>query len=136
MSRRKRRAGTARVEEVRKRIDEWRRTRTQRGKMPEPLWAAAVEVAREHGVYAACRELGVSYTSLKSRVEARRGKASKGTSEPTFVELAPGFPLVGGRVGMVLELTASDGCKLAVQLAPGDRVDVVGLAREFWRRGA
>ena len=51
------------------------------------------------------------------------------------MELAPGLPFASGRTTTTLELTASDGSKLAVQLAPDDRVDVVGLAREFWSRG-
>ena len=95
-----------------------------------------MRVAREHGVYAASRELRVSYTSLKSRVEAggREERRWERTPGAGFVELAPGLPLVSGRGGMILELTAGDGCKLAVQLAPDDKVDVVGLAREFWSR--
>lgn len=137
MSRRTRRAGRASIEDVRMRIEEWRRTRAKRCKMPELLWAAAVGVAREHGIYAASRELRVNYTSLRSRVEARGGKEqpSKSTAGASFVELAPGLPWVSGRGGMIVELTASDGSKLALQLAPDDKVDVLGLAREFWRRG-
>jgi hypothetical protein len=51
------------------------------------------------------------------------------------VELDGVLPFVGGRAARVLELTAGDGSKLVVQLAPEDAVDVVGLAREFWSRG-
>jgi len=37
--------------------------------MPEELWAAAVELAEARGVFAISRELGLSYKSLKSRVD-------------------------------------------------------------------
>jgi hypothetical protein len=39
-----------RTESLRQQIEHWRRTRTKRWPMLEPLWRGAVELARERGV--------------------------------------------------------------------------------------
>lgn len=105
--------------------------------MPEPLWAAAVAVAREHGVYAASRDLRVRYESLRARMGASRTKSapSKRPAAPAFVQIGGALPLAASSSGTSVEATASDGAKLAIRLGGGETVDVVGLVREFWSRG-
>ncbi len=127
------RAPTPEIERIRERIGQWRRTRAKKTRMPEELWVAAIALAREHGLYAAAHGLGVSYNSLKQRVQGTRAKKRepKG-SAPTFVELGGPLPFGGG--GPTVELTDSDGAKLAVRLAVSEIIDITGLAREFWRR--
>ena len=56
--------GIAGLEDVRERLESWRRTRTTRG-IPEVLWRSAVRLARRAGVYAVARGLGLNYDSLK-----------------------------------------------------------------------
>lgn len=138
MSRKSRQARAPRIEQLRQRIEEWRRTRPGRCRMPEPLWAAAVAAAREHGLYATSQGLRVSYDSLKTRMGARRGgpAAAKPPAATTFVEIGNPLPFVSGTSGASVELTTGDGAKLAIRLAAGDTLDVVGLAREFWGRPA
>jgi hypothetical protein len=103
--------------------------------MPEKLWEAAVAVAHKHGVNAASRTLRVNYGALKSRLvsafpaSGAKRQSSKPPTAAAFVE--PNPPLGFGN-GTVLELTDSDGRKLAIRLAAGEDVDLVGLAREFW----
>jgi hypothetical protein len=70
MGRRKRDAFPAGVNEVRRRIEHWRETRTRRSPMPGDLWEAATSLARVHGIYTIAREFGLHYDSLKSRVGA------------------------------------------------------------------
>ena len=120
---------------IRERILHWRRTRVKKTRMPEELWAAAVALAGEHGLYATARGLGVSYDSLKQRVQGTRArkKEPKGWAA-AFVELGAPLPLGGGWGGPTLELTDSDGSKLAVRLAANETIDITGLAREFWSR--
>ena len=74
MSRKTRQAGTSRMQQVGRRIEHWRETGGRLGRMPEPLWAAAMALAREHGVYATAQGLGLSYNSLGARVEGRGPK--------------------------------------------------------------
>jgi hypothetical protein len=134
MSRKTRQARTPRIEQVSQRIENWRRTRERRTRMPEPLWKAAVAVAREDGLYATSRRLRVNYESLKARVGggAKRSRPSAG-----FVELSPapaiGTPPVGG---LVVELVGAGGEKLTIRLAEAGDVDVAALARDFWSRSA
>jgi len=55
-------------------------------KLPESLWQAAVELARQHGVYPVAHPLRLDYMRLKKRLGGgpnRRTKAHK----PAFVEL-------------------------------------------------
>jgi hypothetical protein len=140
MSRKARRASTRTpdIERVRQRIEQWRRTRAKKTRMPEELWAAAVALARDHGIYAASRGLRVNYESLKTRLKGRRleKRAPKPASAATFIELGAPLAFAGGRAGATLELVDSTGAKLAVHLAAGDTVDLLGLAREFWNRPA
>ena len=138
MSRKTRRARTARMEQVSRRIEHWRETRARRGRMPERLWEAAVALAGEHGVYATSQGLRVNYDSLRARVQGQRPKrrSAKGRGA-AFVELGPTLPL--GPVsptGPVVELTGADGQKLTLRLAGPGELDLPGLVREFWSREA
>jgi hypothetical protein len=75
------------LEEARRRIARWRETRPYRGAaMPTALWAAALALARQHGLYTTARTLRVDYGSLKKRL----GPADAGgVPSPAFVELPP-----------------------------------------------
>ena len=70
MGRAKARLSDVRIEPLRRLIERWRQTRAKRSPMPEPIWQRAVELAREHGVYATAQALGLSYGSLRTRTEA------------------------------------------------------------------
>lgn len=73
MGREKTRLHDPRVDRLRKQIERWRQTRTKRSAMPARLWGVTAELAREHGVYAAAQALGLSYTSLRTRIGATAG---------------------------------------------------------------
>ena len=94
MGRKKTRLTDVRLEALRRQIERWRGTRTKRSPMPESLWQVAAALAREHGVYAAAQELGLSYGSLRTRAEAdepgRARAKGAGLARATFVELGAG----------------------------------------------
>ncbi len=73
--------------QLQRQLDQFRSTQPQRTKLPEALWQAAVELARQHGIYPVAHPAAwLDYMGLKRRlggVPALRRKASK----PTFVEL-------------------------------------------------
>jgi hypothetical protein len=54
--------------------------------MPEDLWRAATDLAREHGAWATARAVGVRYDTLSPRVKELGGGALHGRTR--FVELA------------------------------------------------
>ena len=106
--------------------------------MPEPLWEAAVKLAREQGVYATSQCLRVNYDSLRTRLQRRApARSGGGKASATFVELGPVLPLGGpSAAGAVLELTGTKGRKLTLRLPGLDGGDVVGLVRTLWGRRA
>lgn len=77
------------LEQLRQRFAEFRTTQPARSRLPEPLWAAATELATRYGVHRIARELRLDYTGLKKRLEQRkRPKPKLGAAvSPTFIEL-------------------------------------------------
>jgi hypothetical protein len=47
------------------RFARWRKSHTGRLPIPDPLWAAATEMAREHGVFRTAKVLSLEYGKLK-----------------------------------------------------------------------
>ena len=70
--------GEARLEEVRRQFEHWRRTRERRTRIPEPLWTAAVELAGMVGVGPTAKALGIHPDSLKRQVKAAADSALAG----------------------------------------------------------
>ena len=71
------------IVQLQRQLDQFQPRRT---KLPESLWQAAVELARQHGIYPVAHPLRLDYMGLKKRlggVPIVRRKASK----PAFVEL-------------------------------------------------
>ncbi len=101
-------------------LDQFRSTQPRRTKLPESLWQAAVELARQHGLYPVSHPLRLDYTGLKKRLEGvprARQKAPK----PTFVELIAPPPAPPEEC--IIEFEASSGGKMRIQwksVAPPD----------------
>src|SRR2546423_2564709 len=74
------------IAQLQRQLEQFRSTQPRRTKLPESLWQAAVELARQHGVYSVAHPLRLDYMGLKKRlgdIPAVRRKANK----PAFVEL-------------------------------------------------
>jgi hypothetical protein len=99
------------IEQLQRQLDEFRSTRPHRTKLPEALWQAAVELARQHGVYAVARPLRLDYTGLKKRLDGVPGSPKKAT-KATFVELIPDHPVMAE---CVIEFESSLGSKMRIQ---------------------
>jgi hypothetical protein len=112
--------------QARSRFQTWRARRQVGGRIPEPLWALAVQLVCRHGVSRTAAALGLDYYSLKRRAEA--ASPPKATS-PAFVELPA--PVVLGKQ-CVFELDNGAGSTLRVQLMGYDTADVEALARRLW----
>jgi hypothetical protein len=111
--------------------------------MPGELWEAAAALAAEHGVYAVSRQLGLSYESLRRRVDqvSMRGVGEE-SSGAGFVEVSAaqllasaGQGSVRGAVGVEVEVWGGDGARLWVRTGDLGRLDVAGVVRAFlsWR---
>jgi len=82
----RRRRQLPRVEEVEAHLEEWRRNRQGRAAIPDELWSAATEVARQDGVSRTATALRLDYAKLKRLVMAADG-VEKRTTTPSFMEL-------------------------------------------------
>ena len=56
------------LEVVRNQFESWRKRRRCRSRIPESLWQAAVQLCKEHSVFAVSRALRLNYNGLKNRV--------------------------------------------------------------------
>ena len=118
------------VAQLQRQLEQFRSTRPRRTKLPEALWQAAVELARQHGVYPVAHPLRLDYTTLKKRLDgspALRRKATK----PAFVELvAPSHTQLEE---CVIEFESSGGSKMRIQwkaTAPPDWTTLLRAWRE------
>ena len=60
------------MRKVYRRFERWRSTHTTRLPIPERLWAAAVDLAREHGVSRTAQALRLEYGKLRRLMESAR----------------------------------------------------------------
>ena len=117
------------IVQLQRQLDQFRSTQPRRTKLPESLWQAAVELARQHGVYSVAHPLRLDYMGLKKRlggVPIRRRKATK----PAFVELIA--PHATPLEECVIEFDAPSGSKMRIQWKASATPDWVGLLRA-WR---
>ena len=56
------------IAQLQRQLDQFRSTQRRRTKLPESLWQAAVELARQHGVYPVAHPLRLDYMGLKKRL--------------------------------------------------------------------
>ena len=119
------------MRKVYRRLERWRSKRKGRARIPELLWAAAGELAREHGVNQVSRVLRLEFNQLKRVAEAdgRRREKRRATTTPAFVELiAPRTTAAGG---CVIEVEGRRG-RLRIELQGTATAELAGVSRALW----
>ena len=121
------------IVQLQRQLDQIRSTQPRGKKLPDSVWQAAVELAREHGVYSVAHPLRLDYAGLKKRlggVSHRRRKARK----PAFVELiAPASTMLRE---CLIEFESLHGGKVRIQwkaAAPPDWMNLLRAWREAER---
>jgi hypothetical protein len=118
------------LEKTRRRIARWRERCPYRGAaMPAALWAAAVALARQHGLYTTARTLHVDYGSLKKRLDTA---GAQRVLAPAFIELPAARP--PGLGPCVIDLEGRRGRRLRVEVTGVTVADLVTLAEVAWGR--
>jgi len=116
------------ITQLQRQLEQFRSTRPTRTKLPESVWHAAVELARQHGVYAVAHPLRLDYTRLKQRLDGIPSLARK-RNQPAFVELirqsAAPFP------ECVIEFESAGGGKMRIQWKAAAPPDWAGLLRAW-----
>ena len=102
------------IEEARRRLEVWRKSRRRGKRIPAPLWALAAALARTLGVSPVSQRLGLDYNGLKRRAEAMVARRSRLKPPPGFVEL----PLVGQPdlgPNCTVELARGEGARMTIR---------------------
>jgi hypothetical protein len=116
------------ITQLQRQLEQFRSTRPGRTMLPESLWQAAVELARQHGIYAVAHPLRLDYTRLKQRLggmPSRRRKQKK----PAFVELTADG--VAALPECVIEFESPGGGKMRIQWKAAVPPDWASLLRAW-----
>ena len=110
-------------------LDQWRGAQKGRAKLPESFWQAAVDLAKQYGVFRTAQPLRLDYTRLKQRLNG--AAPQRESPQPAFVELVrPPAELEG----CVIEFESAQGAKMRVQWKSNVPPDWTNLLRA-WRDG-
>ena len=115
--------------QLQRQLEQFRSTRPKRTKLPEALWHAAVELARQHGVYPVAHPLRLDYMRLKQRLGGPPTR-NRRVSKPAFVELVA--PRSAALEGCVIEFESAGGGKMRIQWKASAPPDWASLLRA-WR---
>jgi len=117
------------LEQVRLRFETWRRRREKRTRIPDSLWAAAVDLSGSYSVGRLSKTLRVNHAALKRRIRQRKPEMPA-----TFVEL-PFFP-ANMASQCTVEICRSDGAVLRMRFEGGNGSQPVELGKAFWSSGS
>jgi hypothetical protein len=117
------------IVQLQRQLDQFRGTRPHRTRLPEALWQAAVELARQHGVYPVAQPLRLDDMGLKKRL-GEVTSSKKKTTKPAFVELIATHPAAVSEC--VIEFESSIGSKIRIQWKGSAGPDWASLLRA-WR---
>jgi hypothetical protein len=121
-----------RIEQVRQRLETWRKSRRPRARIPVGLWNVAAELARSYGIHKVARALHLDYYNLKQRRDGTVGKTRPGAAaSASFVEVIPG----GSSAECVIEMENRRGAKIRIHFKGGSLPDAASLGNMFWKNG-
>ena len=112
---------------IRRRLQRWRQTRQHRCPIPEALWIASTNAARDSGLSRTARILSLDYYTLKKRLAAL---APAATVESPFIELIPPSAAVGSEC--TIEMEHPGGARMRIQLKGAGVPDWAALSQAFW----
>jgi hypothetical protein len=111
-------------------LEEFRKSQPVRTKLPEALWQAAVELARQYGIYPVAHPLRLDYMGLKKRVGEVRPPHRRKAAPPAFVEVVPAQP--AALAACVIEFESVHGPKMRIHWKASTPPDWNNLLRA-WR---
>ena len=130
------------MRKVYQRLRRWRSSHARRVPLPDALWAAAGELAREHGINRTAKALHLEYGKLKERagalgqekkvvrkVRTAVPRHAESTAAPTFMELIT--PRSGSLPSAVVELEGPRG-RMKIELKGVATAELVALSRALW----
>ncbi len=119
------------IAQLQRQLEQFRSTQPPRTKLPDALWQAAVDLARQHGVYPVAHPLKLDYMGLKKRLDGVPRRTPKPASQaPAFVELVAPQPVRFEEC--LIEFECSSGGKMRIQWKGPGLPDWATLLRA-WR---
>ena len=121
------------IAQLQQQLTQWRTTNRPRTRLPEAFWSAAVELARQYGIYRTAHPLRLDYADLKQRLLGSKSQPptrARKTTKPAFVELFASNAAQPDEC--VIEFESSRGHKMRVQWKIREPLDWPLLLRA-WR---
>ena len=114
------------IAQLQRQLEQIRSTQPPRSRLPESLWNAAVDLARQHGIYAVAHALRLDYMGLKKRLSGTPDRRRQST-KPTFVEL-----VTAPANACVIEFESANDAKMRIEWKAAGPPDWASLLRA-WR---
>ena len=126
MNRKARKPVAESIVQMQRELEEYRRSRPRRAKLPESIWA----LARQHGLYAVTQALRLDYMGLKKRLGDVPSQRRPANSRPGFVELIAPPPTQPEKC--LIEFESTRGDKMRIHWPASTAPDWTALLRA-WR---
>ncbi len=126
MPRRRTRSQSPALSTARRQLERWRSRRDRGVRIPEELWQAAVEAAREDGLSRTATELRLDYYGLKERLASSVSEEESGFQEVSL----PGLSMAAD---CTIEITDGPGTRLRVELRGSAAAQLASLVEKLWR---
>ena len=120
------------IAQLQEQLTQFRNSNQPRTRLPESFWEAAVELARQYGIYQTAHPLRLDYVGLKKRMLDSRSpqrKRAQKPAPPAFVELTA---LQKTTAEWLIEFESSRGSKMRIQIPAASPLDWTILLRA-WR---
>jgi hypothetical protein len=116
------------IDQLRKRLDAWRKSHKPRSRIPGRLWDSAVRSAGQYGLNKTAKALRLDYYDLKKRLNVA---VVSSEPVPSFIELSPTTSSPSPEC--VIELESQNGAKMRIHLKGMAVPDLNALSSAFWR---
>lgn len=116
--------------QLQRQLEDFRSSQPGRMKLPESLWQAAVELARQYGVYPVAHALRLDYMGLKKRLGEVRPHRGRKAAAPAFVEVVAAQP--AALEACVIEFESARGAKMRIHWKAAIPPDWTNLL-QAWR---
>ena len=114
--------------------EDFRSSQSGRVKLPDSLWLAAVELARQYGIWSVAHPLRLDYMRLKKRLGNVTPPHRRKATPPSFIEMVAAQPAV--LEACVIEFESPRGAKMRIHwkgTTPPDWTNLLQAWRETER---
>ena len=119
----------AQVRVVRNRFEVWRKSKPGRERIPEPLWASAVQLCERYSAHRVSRWLRLNSAALRHRLNCNHSPQSPHGKAPAFVEWVAASPAPGpSSAEYTLELEGAQGSSMRLRVHGAHVAEIAQLA--------